>query len=156
MHHGRQIARVVGWALGLSLAVALAPACSRRPPDTAADEQLFALPAWCGKAGPRRPWTSWAVDRGRDPTGNGVCGVRLPAAPTDDDAGVCVELRDNRVARAEIRGGDERRALGSPAIDDWSPVQIGSEVVLVRLEGRTLRARSVDGSSALDGPCFFR
>jgi hypothetical protein len=156
MDRGRRIVRVLASSLVLSLVAALAPACSRRQPDTAADEQLFALPAWCGKGGPRRPWTSWAADRGRDPTGNGVCGVRLPAAPADDDAGVCVELRDNRVASAEIRGGDERRSLGSPPIDDWSPVQIGSEVVLVRLEGRTLRARSVDGSSALDGPCFFR
>ncbi len=137
------------------LVLVVAAGCAPKPPDTATDELLFALPSWCGKQGPRRPWTSWAVERGQPDGGTGVCGVRLPDAPGEDRAGVCLELVDHRVARAEVRSSKARAAFDPAAVGaTWVTVPEG-EPVLVQVSGGVVRARSVDGQTT-QGPCFLR
>ena len=149
-------------ALALAFLFAGAIGCTRehKPIVTAADEQIFALPAWCGLGGPKRPWTEWAAERASARTGNGVCGVRLPDGTAGDDEGVCVELRDHKVARAEVRDGATAEPIDAFTRDAlthaWAAVPARGDVVLVRLEGTTLRVRSPDGATTLDGPCFFR
>lgn len=130
--------------------------CAPRPPDSAADELLFALPSWCGRQGPRRPWTAWAVERSQTGGGTGVCGVRLPDAPLEDAAGVCLELVDHRVARAEVRSGKARAPFDPAAVGaTWVTVPERPEPILVRVEGATVQARS-SGGQTTEGPCFLR
>ena len=142
-------------AVGCTLALLLAAGCSPRAPDTAADELLFALPSWCGRQGPRRPWTAWAVERSQA-GGTGVCGVRLPGASPDDAGGVCLELVDHRVARAEVRSGRSRAPIDPAAVGaTWVTVPEHPEAILVRVEGAVVQARS-SGGQAAEGPCFLR
>jgi hypothetical protein len=148
-------------ALAALLLAAGVMGCGPPPPIvTRADEQLFELPAWCGKGEKRRPWTAWAEDREREPTGRGVCGVRLPSPRDDEDAGVCVEIRDDQVTRAEMREGDRTlsfdRFTTSSMSKAWVAVPRHDDLVLLRLETRTLRAKAREGGETVEGPCFFR
>lgn len=119
--------------------------------DAARDHLVFAFPNWCAARVAKRPWTEWDAARSREPTGNGVCGVRA-----SDDTEVCVTLQDHRIARLEVaKKGEGRKVLDAPAGDArlgaWE-VPAGAEPALVRLRGAALEAE-VQGAVER-GPCF--
>ena len=137
-------------AAWLLFVVAL-PACAGPEPRSADDALLFELPEWCGK-GRRQGWTSWDAARKSRPTGSAICGVRLPSGGDD---GVCVVIRDGRVAAAVVRSAGEQRAEGELASLEvsrgWAIVESLPET-LVRVDGETLKVRNSKGEA--EGPCF--
>lgn len=138
-----------GWSF---FALLLLPsACAAPEPKSARDELLFELPEWCGK-GRRQGWTTWDGARKAQPDGAAVCGVRLPGG-TDD--GVCVVLKEGRVARAVVaKSGEHRRERELENLEasrGWAIVESLPET-LVRVDGETLTVRAPGGE--VEGPCF--
>jgi hypothetical protein len=138
----------------LLAAVGCAPQARDPADELAHDALLFSVPWWCGREGKRRPWTEWAVERGRAPTGTGVCGTDLP----NDDAGMCLEIKDGAVARAAVRGGDAGRevaGLAGHAVEEgWIASRVGGRAVEIRIVDDGVEAR--DGEVVTRGPCFWR
>lgn len=145
----------------LVLAVSSLAGCAHAPETRwdarpeAKDELLFSLPRWCGAKGPRRPWTEWAKERDRAPTDRGVCGVR-GVDDTDDD-GLCVEIEDGVIRRAQLRRPGPTFALAGLAGHEpgaWIAADAGGVPVHVRIEGPAIELATHEG--VVRGPCFWR
>lgn len=150
-----RLAALTAWSIALS-------ACAPRPASTpwddrpeARDELLFALPAWCGQSGPRRPWTAWAAARDHAPSDRGLCGVRAPL--DTDDEGLCVEIEDGVIRRASLRRPGPVVALAGLAGNapgDWIAADAGGVTLHVRIEGAAIALVTAEGLAR--GPCFWR